>query len=434
MKRLALQKLIEWKNTPNRKPLIIQGARQIGKTWLMREFGKLEYKNTVYISFENNEVMQKLFSIDMDIKRIIKEIEFLQEIQINANDTLIIFDEIQDCNNALVSLKYFCENAPQYNIIAAGSFLGVALHEGYSFPVGKVDVMTLYPLSFYEFLDALGQRQLCELLNNPDTALITILKNKFIENLRYYFYVGGMPEAVLSFSNDRNTQKVREIQKTILSGVEKDFSKHIAAASIPKISSLWDSIPDQLSKEKKKFVYSDIKSGARAREYEDALTWLIKYGIVYKVSRVSRPNMPLSAYKERAAFKLYMLDVGLLCAMVNLPAESLFVAEYEIFNHFKGAICEQFVLQELQFMKDFPIFYWGNDNGTSEVDFIIQYKNEIIPIEVKSSTNLKSKSLKVYMETYKPNISIRASLADCKKNAQTFEIPLYLIEIFMKII
>jgi predicted AAA+ superfamily ATPase len=435
IKRKALEDLCRWKDKERRKPLIIQGARQVGKTHLMREFGRMAFKNTVYVNFDDSRGVQDLFAPNLDTKRIITSLEYEQHQKINPADTLIIFDEIQECNRALVSLKYFCENAPQYHIVAAGSFLGVAMHEGNSFPVGKVNMMTLYPLSFAEFLSALGEDGLAEAADRADFPVIAGFKNRFIELLKYYFFVGGMPEAVRSFSQDRNLEDVREIQNAIASNYAADFSKHIHAADIPKVKMLWESVPAQLAKEKKKFVYSDMRQGARSRDYENALNWLVSSGLVYQVNRVSLPNLPLISYKEREHFKLYMLDVGLLSAKAGLDIKTLLKPNADVFNHFRGALTEQFVLQEFKALDDStPIFYWTNNKNSSEIDFVIQKWDEVIPVEVKSSINLKAKSLAAYMSAWKPRAAIRVSMADYARHDHLFDIPLYLAGKFERLL
>ena len=428
MQRIITESLIRWKNNPIRKPLIIQGARQVGKTWLMREFGRNYYINTVYINFDDMRVFHDLFNPDLNIKRIITSLEQIMHVKIHMENTLIIFDEIQECNRALVSLKYFCENAPEYHIMAAGSFLGVAIHEGNSFPVGKVEIKNLYPLTFYEFLNAAGENNLSEAAEKQDYAYILGLKSRYVELLKHYFYTGGMPEAVLAFAENRNLERIREIQRAIVASYSADFSKHISPADIPKVQLLWNSIPAQLAKEKKKFVYSEMKHGARAREYENALAWIVKSGLAYQVYRVSLPALPLISYQEREHFKLYVLDIGLLAAMTNLSIATLLAPDISLFHHFKGALTEQYVLQELKALDDYlPVFYWTNAKNTSEIDFIIQKWDSVIPLEVKAETNLKAKSLASFMQIYKPQKAIRMSLTDYKKHANLYEIPLYLL-------
>jgi len=427
MQRKNIEKLIEWKNRKNKKPLVIKGARQVGKTWLMKEFGRTMYKNVAYINFENNEKMIRLFSEDMDIKRIITGLEIASASKINPNETLLIFDEIQECPKALTSLKYFYENAPEYNIVAAGSMLGVALHKGTSFPVGKVEFMELYPLSFFEFLEAIGKEDLLGLIEKQEFELIKTFKDKYINLLRQYYYIGGMPEVVDNFVKNQDFKKARAIQKNILMSYEQDFSKHIPHTTIPKLRMLWNSIPSQLAKQNKKFIYGLIKKGARAKEYETALMWLCDCGLVYKTNKVNKPGLPLISYEDIGAFKLFLSDVGLLSAMSDLDAMTLLEGD-KIFEEFKGALTEQYVLQQLKTVNDLSIYYWTNDAGSSELDFIIQMNREVIPIEAKSTTNLQAKSLKIYREKYEPKISIRTSLADYKEEDGLYNIPLYLIE------
>lgn len=426
MKRFALDSLVKWKNRPNHKPLIIQGARQVGKTWLMKEFGRAQYKNIAYIWFEGNERMTTLFSGDMDTNRILLGLEAETRQKITPGETLIIFDEIQACPNALTSLKYFNENMPQYDIVAAGSLLGVFLHEGVSFPVGKVEFMRLYPMNFCEFLDAMGEERLCELLQNRDWEMIEVFRDKFVSYLRMYFYIGGMPEAIRRFAAEKDFTAAREIQKQILASYAEDFSKHVPKGHIQKVVQIWDSIPYQLAKENKKFVYSDVQKGATAKTFELALEWLIKGGLIHRIARVSKPAMPLKGYaNSTGAFKLFMCDIGLLSAMSKLDVQALLEGD-ALFTEFKGALTEQFVCQELQLIEDIDIAYWANEApATAEIDFILQLGMQIIPLEAKSSTNLKAKSLLVYRNKFHPKTEIRTSIADYKKTDNLIDIPLY---------
>ena len=432
MKRYAINKLIEWKNSSKRKPLIIRGARQVGKTWLMKEFGKTEYKKVIYINFELEKLMCDLFSIDFDTKRIIEGLE-LTHSKIDAQNTLIILDEIQECPKALTALKYFYENTPEYNIIAAGSLLGVAIHKNISFPVGKVDFLDLYPLSFMEFLDAIGESNFIELLKSPKSPNIKVFKEKYIEWLKKYYYIGGMPEVVSTFIETNDFQKIRKVQENILDAYTRDFSKHISSTGKLKIDLLWESIPSQLTQESKKFVYKKIKSGARADEFEEALSWLINCGLVYKINRITKPALPLKAYEDTKAFKLFILDVGLLSALSKLPARTLIEGD-KIFTEFNGALAEQYVLQQLKTIEDMEIAYWISKSGNAEIDFIIQTDGYVIPVEVKANTNLQAKSLKVYREKFKPEISIRTSLADFEINNGLYNIPLYMASKFDEIL
>ena len=426
MYRQAIEELKKWQNNLNRKPLIIRGARQVGKTWLMREFGKTCFGHTVYINFDGNERMSELFSGDMDVRRIIMGLELEAGFKINPKNTLVIFDEVQEVPLALTSLKYFNENAPEYQIVAAGSLLGVALHEGTSFPVGKVEFLDLYPLDFTEFLMATGKAQFAELLEKGDFSMVTSFKTKYIDSLKHYYFVGGMPEVVFSFSQDNDFNKVREIQKRILDAYEQDFSKHAPNEVVPRIRLLWNSIPAQLAKENKKFVYGLVKEGARAREYELAMLWLIDCGLVIKVSRITKPALPLKAYEDLKAFKLFTLDVGLLSCMSRLNPQTLLDGN-ALFEEFKGALTEQYVLQQLKAIKGLDTYYWSNDRGNAEVDFVIDNGRTVVPIEAKAETNLKAKSLKTYKDMFSPEISVRTSMSDYHKEEWLVNLPLYAI-------
>ncbi len=427
MKRKVFSKLVEWKDSNDRVPLIVRGARQVGKTWLMQEFGKQCYKKTAYVNFDNNEKLCKIFDEDFDIERIILALQIETRTKINASDTLIIFDEIQECPKALTALKYFCEHHTHYSIVSAGSLLGVASHEGTGFPVGKVDFLDLYPLDFIEFAEALGEEQLAELIKKNDYQMMAVFKSKFETLLKQYCYIGGMPAVVMDFIKNKDFTKVRSKQKNILNTYEQDFSKHIPPNTAAKTRLLWKSIPAQLSKENKKFIYGAVKEGARAKDLENALSWLSDSGLIYKVNRISKPDLPLIAYEDFNAFKLFVLDVGLLGAMTNLKATTM-IDGNKIFEEFKGAIAEQYVFQQLKSKDDIPIFYWTNNSSTAEIDFVIQLEDLVIPIEVKATTNLQAKSLKTYMQKYKPNLAIRTSLADYKKSDNLEDLPLYAIE------
>ena len=425
MKREKLNELIAWKKSTSRKPLIIRGARQVGKTWLMKEFGNTQYIQTVYINFEKNKRLYSLFAEDFDIKRVIIALQAETGLTIDPN-TLIIFDEIQAVPEALTALKYFQEDAPEYHIIAAGSLLGVALHSGISFPVGKVVFMDLYPLSYLEFLDAIGENALVEILRQTDWKLITAFKSKYIERLRQYYFVGGMPEAVLKFSENNNFREVRDIHIQILETYEQDFSKHAPVGIVPRIRMVWNSIPAQLAKENRKFIYGLIKKGSRAKDYELALSWLIDCGQVYKVNRVTKPAIPLKAYEDRSAFKLFMVDVGLLSAMGDIDAKTLLEGK-TIFSEFKGALTEQYVFQQLNGTDEYVIYYWSSDRSTAEVDFVVQYEGVVAPIEVKAEENLQAKSLKVYTQKFNPQITLRTSMSDFRQQDPLINIPLYCI-------
>lgn len=433
MYREKFEDLITWKNSKNKQPLIIRGARQVGKTWLMKEFGKTNYKNVAYVHFDNNSRMEELFKGDLVPSKIIEGLQIETGIKIEPRETLIIFDEIQEVPRALTSLKYFQEEAPEYDIIAAGSLLGVALHNGTSFPVGKVQFLDLYPLNYKEFLKALGEEKLLQLLEKKDFELIKVFKTKFIEILKQYYFVGGMPEVVNNFVQNKDYKEVREIQNKILYSYEQDFSKHAPNDIVPKLRLLWNNIPSQLAKENKKFIYGLIRQGARAREFELAMMWLIDCGLVYSVSRVSKPDLPLAAYQDFNSFKLFILDTGLLGAMIEINEKTLLEGN-SIFTEFKGALTEQFVLQQLKSMKDISIFYWSAEKSTAEIDFIIQNENEIIPIEVKAEENLQAKSLKTFYEKYNNSNCIRTSMSDYREQGWLKNIPLYYINELLNLI
>lgn len=426
MYREKLNDLIKWKGTKNKKPLVLKGARQVGKTWLLKEFGSKHYRQTVYVNFEKSKHLSTVFADEIDIKRIVGSLEIESGYKINAPDTLLIFDEIQAVPEALTALKYFCEEAPEYHIIAAGSLLGVALHAGISFPVGKVDFMELHPLSFMEFLNATGNQPFIEVIRTMDWKMLEAFSSKLTELLKHYYYVGGMPEAVLSYSNSQDFQEVRSIQKQILTAYDLDFSKHPPGTIVPRIRMLWNSIPEQLAKENKKFIYGMMREGSRAKDYELAISWLADSGLVNKVCRISKPAIPLKAYEQRNSFKLYMLDVGLMSAMVDMDARVLIDGD-KTFTQFKGALTEQFVLQQMVSIEAFTPYYWTADKGNAEVDFVIQVNGRIVPVEVKAEINLQAKSLKVYIEKFFPDMAFRLSLSNYKKNNLLYDLPLYAV-------
>lgn len=427
MYRSAIEDLKKWKAGKHRKPLIIRGARQVGKTWLMKEFGSKFYTQCVYINFDNNERMKNLFEGDLEVQRIIMGLELYAGHKIDSENMLLIFDEIQEVPKALTSLKYFNENAPQYQIVCAGSLLGIALHEGTSFPVGKVEFLDLYPLSYYEFMMALGKERFVTLLQDRQYSIATDFKQEYIDSLKHYYYVGGMPEVVQAFADNRDFNEVRAIQRRILSAYEQDFSKHAPNEAVPRIRMLWNSIPAQLTKENKKFIYGLVKEGARAKEYELALLWLTDCGLIHKVHRVTVPNLPLKAYEDMKAFKLFFVDVGLLSCMVGLK-QGVLLDGNELFKEFKGALTEQYVLQELKTMKDISTYYWTADRGTAEVDFVIDNGDDVFPVEVKAEINLQAKSLKVYREKFHPMKSIRTSMADYRDEGWLLNLPLWALE------
>ena len=432
MYRDAIEKLYAWKNKKSHKPLIIEGARQVGKTWLMKEFGRLAFEQTIYINFDSNSRMMDLFSTDLDVNRLLTGIELYSGKKINPKTTLLIFDEIQEVPRALSSLKYFCEDAKEYYIVCAGSLLGISLHEHTSFPVGKVEFLNLYPLSFREFMMALGKEKYVQVLDDSDYDMVTPFKEEYIENLKQYYFVGGMPEVVQSFIEEQDYFKVREIQKNILNSYEQDFSKHAPNDIVPKIRMVWNSIPSQLAKENKKFVYGLIREGARAKDYETAIMWLCDCGLVHKVSRVSGVGIPLVAYEDLKAFKLYVHDIGLLCCMTNIN-EKILLDKNDLFVELKGALTEQYVCEQLKTIDNLRTYYYTNDRSTCEVDFIVDNGKDIIPVEVKAEINLKAKSLKTYCKKYKPNIAIRSSMANYKKEENLINLPLYAISNIGKI-
>jgi hypothetical protein len=423
MKRQAIEKLYEWKNSAGRKPLIIRGARQVGKTWLMKEFGRLAFKNIVYINFDSNSDIAQLFAGNLDIPRLISGLEIFSRNKIVPQETLLIFDEVQEAPRALTSLKYFCEEAPEYAIVAAGSLLGVAMHQGTSFPVGKVNFLDLYPMSFTEFLNATGNEPLTELLQKGDWQLITGLKDRFIDLLRLYYYIGGMPEAVQCYLDEKDVFKVREVQKRILDAYEQDFSKHAPANVVARIRMVWQSIPSQLARENRNFVYGSLRKGARAKDFELAIQWLKDCGLIDQVIRLAKPAIPLPAYAD-SGFKMFLLDVGLLGTMSSLDAQSLLKGN-ELFSEFKGALTEQYVAQQLRSESGLTPFYWSAERATAEVDFLFQQGMELYPLEVKAEENLKAKSLKVYFDKFQPRLAIRSSMSDYRREDWLLNLPLY---------
>ena len=427
MYRAAIEELKSWKRRQNRKPLILRGARQVGKTWLMREFGRACYKEAVYVNFDNNRQMESLFSSGMNTERLVEGLELYAGHRINPDETLLIFDEVQEAPAALTSLKYFCEDAPQYQIICAGSMLGVALHPGTSFPVGKTEFLDLGPLSFSEFLRAADRERFAEVLANDDYELANTFSQEYTELLKKYYYIGGMPEVVQSFTTNGDYGVAREIQQRIVSAYEQDFSKHAPSETVPRIRMLWESVPPQLARENKKFIYGQIREGARARDYELALLWLTDCGLVHKVHRAAAPRIPLKAYEDIKAFKLYMLDVGLLSCMARLSAQTLLTGS-ELFTEFKGALTEQYVLQQMKTLKNVHPYYWTNDRGSAEIDFLLESGGEIIPVEVKAETNLRAKSLKSYREKFQPRRAVRVSMAHYSEESGLLNLPLWAVE------
>lgn len=408
MKRFAIEKLIEWKKSPRRKPLLLLGARQVGKTWLMDEFGKTCFKNTAYIRFDKNPLMRSVFERDYNISRIILAIQVQAGFPIDPEETLIVLDEIQSCPAALTSLKYFCEDAREYHVIAAGSLLGVGDQYGTGFPVGKVDRMYLYPMTFCEFLNAVDNGQMLNLIKSRDWQMLKDFEDKFADFLRYYYFIGGMPEVVDTFIATRDFFQVRNVQKTLLADFRDDFGKHAPSALKSVIEKIWDSIPAQLAKENKKFVYGNVHKGLGARELEPALRWLLDAGLITQVRRVSKPAMPLDSYAD-GAFKVFFLDVGLLAAKANLAATAI-IDGNRIFQEFKGALTEQYVQQQLLAELNLLSFYWSAGKDHAEVDFLIENENGIIPVEAKAERNLQAKSLKAFCEKFRPQTAVRTSM------------------------
>ena len=427
MYRTAIEKMTKWKDSRFRKPLIIEGARQVGKTWLMKEFGRQFYQQTVYVNFDSNKQMKDLFTSSLDIEKIIMGLEIYSDMSISPENTLIIFDEVQEVPEALKSMKYFYENAPQYHIMCAGSLLGIALHNGTSFPVGKVDFLRLYPLSFDEFLLGTGNENLYKLMKSKNYDLINSFSEQFSYFLKQYYYIGGMPEAVMRFSESKNFDEVREVQKRILQAYEQDFSKHAPKDIVPKIRMVWNSIPSQLAKENKKFIYGLVREGGRAKDFETAIMWLNDCGLVHKVSRITTPHLPLKAYEDLKAFKLFLLDVGLLNCMTGISKHILLDGN-DIFKEFKGSVTEQYVFQQLRTVSDYGIYYYTNDRNSCEIDLLVDDGEKVIPVEVKAEENLRAKSLKTYREKYDPDVCVRTSMSNYRnENNGLINLPLYCI-------
>lgn len=435
MYRQKIEDLKAWQKSPHRKPLIVRGARQVGKTELIREFGRTQYRQTAYVNLDNNSRMAALFDGDFDVNRLIQGLKAETNVDIEPDSTLIVLDEIQEVPKALTALKYFCENAPQYHIVVAGSLLGVATHQGVSFPVGKVDYLELAPLSFREFLLALGEKHLVEMITSPsvDQELLASFHDRLIDYIKAYCYVGGMPEVVASYVEQRSWNEVRRIQDNILFDYANDFSKHTPEASFARrIEQVWRIIPSQLAKENAKFVFGMIRAGARAKEYELALAWLEEAGLVRRVNRLEAPRIPIMSYANASAFKLYHLDVGLLAAMVRLD-ERVLLEGNQVFTEFRGSLAEQLALQELQVDGGLDVCYWAMDGQSrAEVEFIVQTGSQIVPVEVKSGTNLRAKSLAVYMNKHQPRLAVRSSVANYKKTDNLYDVPFYLLNNFFQ--
>lgn len=427
MKRKLYNKLLEWKHNTNRKPLILQGARQVGKTWLMKEFGKNEFEQVCYFNFESSERLKSVFFADFDLKRIISTLEIEIGHKITSHNTLLIFDEIQEAEKGLTALKYFYEQAPEYFIVAAGSLLGVSLQKNTSFPVGKVDFLRVYPMSFLEFLENTDHELLAEQIEAENWTVLDAFHEKLIELLRLYYFTGGMPEVVEHYRNSKDIKAVRDIQEKILIGYEHDFAKHAPIEIVPRIRLVWHGLIGQLAKENRKFIYGQLKKGARAKDFELAINWLTDAGLVLKVYCVTKPGLPLNAYTDMDTFKLFHMDIGLLNAMAQLDPMIL-LDKNAILTEYKGALTEQFVAQQLKNHHD--LYYWSAPNATAEIDFLIQQRNEIIPIEVKAEENLKSKSLRIFATKYNVPKSLRLSTSRYREQDWMINIPLYGVQLY----
>lgn len=423
MERYIYHQLLEWKTSAARKPLILQGARQVGKTYILKEFGKREYRNLVYINCDNNEDMREMFT-DYDIPRIIRGLSAISHQNIRPGDTLIFLDEIQEVERGLAVLKYFCENAPEYHVVVAGSLLGITLHEGTSFPVGKVDMLYLYPMDFEEFLLAMNERRLVDIMNDKDWKTLSALSSHSEELLRQYYFTGGMPEAVARYVETQDIWAVRSVQERIIEAYRNDISKHAPTNQVQRINMVWNSIPSQLARDNKKFIYGALKKGARANDFELAIQWLVDAGLVYKIPRVSKAGIPLKFYEDLSAFKLFLLDCGLLGALSQTPPRQMLIGN-NIFEEYKGAFSENYVLQQLRVVPHTYVYYYSNDNSTMEIDFVVQYEDKVIPVEVKAEENLKSKSLHQYV-TDNPGLhGLRFSMSPYREQDWLTNVPLY---------
>ena len=434
MRRILIDKLISWKKSEQRKPLILKGVRQVGKTWLLKEFGKKYYKNTAYFNFDEQSELKQYFETTKNVQRIIQNLTLINGAPILPGKTLIIFDEIQECNAALNALKYFCETAPEYHVACAGSLLGIRVSKPASFPVGKVEFLPIHPMIFTEFLWALKEEKLVQYIDNIDCLepIPDIFFNQLYEKLKMYFITGGMPESVRSWAEERDVARVQKVLQDILNAYELDFSKHAEIKDIAKLGLIWSSIPSQLSRENKKFMYRAVKEGVRAREYENALTWLCNAGLAYKIYRNTKPSLPVSAYDDAGAFKLYMVDVGLLRRLAFLDPVS-FNEGNRLFSEFKGALSENYILQSLVAQYEVLPRYWSS-GATAEVDFTIQRGNDILPIEVKSDENARGKSFALYNQKYAPPIRVRFSLKNLKKDNNLINVPMFLADYLDKFI
>lgn len=425
MERSIYSSLKKWKDSPTRKPLILQGARQVGKTYILKEFGAREYSEVVYINCDDNNDMQNMF-VDYDVDRIIRSMSAISGVSIKPSTTLLILDEIQEVERGLASLKYFCEKAPEYHVAVAGSLLGITLHEGTSFPVGKVDMLYMYPMDFEEFLLAMGKEQLVELLRNNSWAALTPLRGMLTELLRQYYFVGGMPEAVKAYVGRGDIWEVRSIHSKIIDAYRNDMSKHVPKQQVQRINMVWNSIPSQLARDNKKFIYGALRKGARANDFEIAIQWLVDSGLVHKVHRISKPVVPLKFYEDMASFKLFLLDCGLLGALSETPPEQILIGD-NVFEEYKGAFTENYVLQQLKSLPRTFVYYYCNDNSTLEIDFVVQHEAHVIPIEVKAEENLRAKSLRQFVTDNSGLHGVRFSMSDYREQDWLTNVPLWAV-------
>lgn len=425
MERSIYSSLKKWKESPTRKPLILQGARQVGKTYILKEFGAREYSEVVYINCDDNNDMQNMF-VDYDVDRIIRSLSAISGVSIKPSTTLLILDEIQEMERGLASLKYFCEKAPEYHVAVAGSLLGITLHEGTSFPVGKVDMLYMYPMDFEEFLLAMGKEQLVELLRNNSWAALTPLRGMLTELLRQYYFVGGMPEAVKAYVERGDIWEVRSIHSKIIDAYRNDMSKHAPKQQVQRINMVWNSIPSQLARDNKKFIYGALRKGARANDFEIAIQWLVDSGLVHKVHRISKPVVPLKFYEDMASFKLFLLDCGLLGALSETPPEQILIGD-NVFEEYKGAFTENYVLQQLKSLPRTFVYYYSNDNSTLEIDFVVQHEAHVIPIEVKAEENLRAKSLRQFVTDNAGLHGVRFSMSDYREQDWLTNVPLWAV-------
>lgn len=425
MERSIYSSLKKWKESPTRKPLILQGARQVGKTYILKEFGAREYSEVVYINCDDNNDMQNMF-VDYDVDRIIRSMSAISGVSIKPSTTLLILDEIQEVERGLASLKYFCEKAPEYHVAVAGSLLGITLHEGTSFPVGKVDMLYMYPMDFEEFLLAMGKEQLVELLRNNSWAALTPLRGMLTELLRQYYFVGGMPEAVKAYVERGDIWEVRSIHSKIIDAYRNDMSKHVPKQQVQRINMVWNSIPSQLARDNKKFIYGALRKGARANDFEIAIQWLVDSGLVHKVHRISKPVVPLKFYEDMASFKLFLLDCGLLGALSETPPEQILIGD-NVFEEYKGAFTENYVLQQLKSLPRTFVYYYSNDNSTLEIDFVVQHEAHVIPIEVKAEENLRAKSLRQFVTDNAGLHGVRFSMSDYREQDWLTNVPLWAV-------